>query len=517
MIKIYDTTLRDGAQMEGLSFTLNDKLKIAQYLADFGIDFIEGGYIGSNPKDDEFFKKAKDLNLNDSKIVAFCATHHKSIKPQDDKSFNKILELGLKHACIFGKTWDIHAEKILGITQEQNLSLIQNSVSYLADQGVEIFFDAEHFFDGYIHNPDFAIKCLKSAFEAGASNITLCDTNGGMMPSQVFKITEEVKSFFTESGISLGIHAHNDTGMAEANSIEATRAGADLIQGTINGFGERTGNTNLCVIIPNLALKMQQELNSRIDLKNLTSLANSVSETANTSSPSRAPYVGKKSFTHKAGVHASAVQKLPESYEHIDPIKIGNIRNITVSELSGKSNILINARKLGMDLDNNPELTQEILRKVKQMEEQGFAFEGADASFALLLKRMQQGYVQSFKLIDYLVLDRGSRKEVEAEVQIQTGDEIKTAIDFGNGPVNALDKALKKCLVNIFPNIKKVQLSDYKVRILDSKSATGAITRVLIESKCGQSTWITAGSGENITRASLNALTDSLEYFLLNS
>lgn len=509
-IKIYDTTLRDGAQQEGLSFSVADKLKIAQKLIDFKVAFIEGGFPGSNPKDKEFFQKAQKLNWKKSNLVAFCPTRHKNNKVEKDPSLKSVLDSGVKYVCVFGKTWDLHAEKILGISKKENLELIFSTIDFLKKKGLKVFFDAEHFFDGYKENKNYALECLKTAIKAGAENLSLCDTNGGSLPWEIEEYTKKVCDNFPK--ISVGIHVHNDSGLAEANTLSAVKAGADLVQVTVNGYGERTGNANLCAVIPNLVLKMAKKIEPNINLKKLFLLASSIAEIANANQPKRAPFVGSSTFGHKAGVHVSAVAKLPRSYEHIDPELVGNKRHATVSELSGKTNIEIMAENVGIKLNKNSNLVKKVLTEIKKMENEGYAYEGAEASFKLIINRLQKNYKPPFELVDYLVLNRFSRKDVEAEVQIKIGNKIQTEIDFGNGPINALDKALRKTLMPFFPQLKKIKLLDFKVRIIDTKSATAAKTRVLIESGNGNKNWTTIGCHVNITKACLQALLDSLEY-----
>lgn len=509
-IKIYDTTLRDGAQQEKISFSVSDKLKIAKALIDFGVDYVEGGFPGSNPKDSQFFQEAKNLDWKNTRLVAFGSTRYKDNKPQDDQGLKGIIESGAKTATIFGKCWALHAEKILGVSKKENLEIIYSTIKYLKDKGLEVFFDAEHFFDGYLDNPEFALDCLKEAVRAGADNLSLCDTNGGMLPWQVEEATRKVVELFPE--MSVGIHAHNDSGMGEANTVSAVRVGADMVHVTVNGYGERTGNANLCVVVPDLALKMNKQFTNKIDLQKITPLAFYVSEIANMRPPKRAPFVGKKSFTHKAGVHVAAVNKLPESYEHINPETVGNSRKVTISELSGQTNVIMLAKELGVRMEKGTPYTKKVLQTVKDLEAEGYLFEASKASFELLLRRIHRNYNPPFKLIDFLILDRGSREKVEAEVQVQIGDKFTTTIAFGNGPVNALDKALRESLLVHFPELEEVKLLDYKVRILETERATAAVTRVLIESGDGERNWTTIGCGDNITKASLQALIDALEF-----
>ena len=512
-IAIYDTTLRDGTQMEGISFSVQDKLKITKKLIDFGVAFIEGGFPGSNFKDEQFFKQAQKLNWKNSQLVAFCSTRHKKNKPAKDPSLLSVLSSKVKFATIFGKTSALHVEKILGVSKQENLKLISDSISFLRSKNIKIIFDGEHFFDGFLEDQSYTLQCLKVAVSSGAFNLSLCDTNGGNLPWQIENITKKVKQTFPQ--VSIGIHAHNDSGLAEAVSLSAIQAGADLVQGTINGLGERTGNANLCTIIPSLMLKMNCNIQPNLKLKNIFNVANFVAEIANTNAPSRAPFVGRKAFVHKAGLHVSAVAKLPQSYEHINPELVGNSRGIKVSELSGKMNIVLLAKSVGIKIDKNSLSIKKILQEVKYLENQGFVFEGAEASFKLLILKMQGVFRPKFTLLDFLILNRYSRKQVEAEVQIRVGDIIQTKIAFGNGPVNALDKAIRSTLIIFFPMLKKVKLTDFKVRIINTSQSTGAKTRVLLESSNGKNTWTTVGCHENITKASLQALIDSFEFALL--
>jgi len=515
MIKIYDTTLRDGVQQRGLSFSVADKLKIAQKLIDFGIGYIEGGFPGSNPKDAEFFEKAKTLNWKDCYLTAFCPTRYKKNTPESDPSLQSVIASGVKIVTVFGKTWDLHAKDILDVSEDENYDIIYSTIKYLREQKLRVIFDAEHFYDGFFQNEKFALRALEAAVSAGAENLSLCETNGGMLPSQIKKATKKVAQEFPN--ISIGIHAHNDAGLGVANSLTAVEAGADMVQGTINGFGERTGNANLCTIIPNLALKMKKTFKPKINLKHLMTVSNVISEIANMPPPDRLPYVGTNAFAHKAGVHVAAVAKNPKSYEHINPSLVGNERHTLVSELSGRTNVLLLAKDLGMNLDKNSALAKKILADVKVLEAEGFAFESAEASFKLLMLRAQDDYEAPFQVLDFLILNRLSRENVEAEIQVRIGDNIETRIDFGNGPVNALDKAFRKALLPYFPELDKLKLMDYKVRIINSSSATAAKTRVLIESTNGQQTWTTVGCHENITKASVQALVDAFEVALIKN
>ena len=506
-IYIYDTTLRDGSQMEGINFSISDKLKISKKLNDFGIDFIEGGWPGSNPKDEEYFKKIKKLKLK-SEIVAFSSTHLIGKNPTQDKLIQKVLRAETKWVCVFGKTWDLHTQKILRISDQEALNLIQNTIQFFIKNKRKVIFDAEHFFDGFKSNPKFALKCLKVASESGVENLTLCDTNGGSLINEVKKIIREVKK---EIKTPLGIHTHNDCGLAVANSLTAVEEGVELIQGTFNGIGERSGNANLGVILANIQLKENQKIIPQKNLEKLTQLSNYIFEIANLPPRKEQPFVGINAFTHKGGIHASAVRKIPRSYQHIDPKLVGNISRITISELSGKSNVVEVAKRLGFYLQTKSSRTREILQKVKIMESEGFYFETAEASFALLILRAQKNYRAPFEVLDYFVMNL-KNGEAKATVKLKVGNEIREYAASGNGPVNALDIATRRAVEKFFPQIQNVELKDYKVRILDSDAATAAKTRVLIESSNGAENWSTVGCSENIIEASWQALTDSLEY-----
>ncbi|MCK5472304.1 citramalate synthase [Candidatus Gracilibacteria bacterium] len=506
-IYIYDTTLRDGSQMEGINFSVNDKLKISKKLSDFGVNFIEGGWPGSNPKDEEYFKKVKKLKLK-SEVVAFSSTHLIGKNPSNDKLIQKVLEAKTKWVCVFGKTWDLHTRKILKINNQKALDLIQNTIQFFIKNKRKVIFDAEHFFDGFKSNPKFTMECLRIASKSGADNLTLCDTNGGSLENEIREIIHKVKK---EIKTPLGIHTHNDCGLAVANSLTAIREGVELIQGTFNGIGERSGNANLGVIIANLQLKKNQKIIPQKNLKKLTQLSNFIFEIANLPPKKEQPFIGVNAFTHKGGIHASAVRKIPRSYQHIDPKLVGNISRITISELSGKSNVVEVAKRLGFNLQIKSSQTCEILQKVKIMENEGFYFETAEASFALLILRLQKNYKAPFKVLDYFVMNF-KNGEAKANVKLKVGNEIREYTASGSGPVNALDIATRRAVEKFFPQIKNIELKDYKVRILDSDAATAAKTRVLVESSNGMENWSTVGCSENIIEASWQALTDSLEY-----
>lgn len=516
VIQLYDTTLRDGTQREGISLSLNDKLKIVRKLDELGIHYIEGGWPGSNPKDVEFFVQVKGMPLEQAVITAFGSTRRAGMAIVHDPNIKALLEAETRAVAVFGKSWDLHVSQVLGTTLEENLAMIADSVSYLKDQGREVIYDAEHFFDGYKADPTYALQTLQVAEQAGADCLVLCDTNGGTLPSQLVAIIEEVKKV---TSTPLGIHAHNDSDLAVANSLAAVQAGIVHVQGTINGYGERSGNANLCSIIPNLKLKLGYDCISDEQLRQLASVSRYVSELANLAHDAHLPYVGHSAFAHKAGMHVNALVKCEESYQHIDPALVGNHQRVVVSELSGKSNIAYKIEELGLNPSFSPDQTYEILQQVKDLERQGFQFEGAEGSLELLIRRAQPGYKPPFELIDFHVLvenRQGQGMLAEAAIKVRVGDEVMHTAAEGNGPVNALDLAARKALLPFYPQLAEIHLTDYKVRILDSEAGTEAQVRVLIDSAWRSRTWSTVGSSTNIIEASWQALADSLEYGLLN-
>jgi 2-isopropylmalate synthase len=511
-VEILDTTLRDGAQGEGISFSLEDKLRIARRLDELGIHYIEGGWPGSNPKDARFFERAGSLALRQAAIVAFGSTRRADVAPAEDANLAALLAAGTPVVTLFGKSWQLHVERVLGTTLDENLRMIGDSIRYLRAAGRRVIYDAEHFFDGFAANPDYALETLRAALAAGAECLVLCDTNGGTLPGRLAAAVARVRATFPD--VPLGIHAHNDSGLAVANTLAAVEAGATHVQGTFNGYGERCGNADLCAVIPNLQLKMGLTVLAPEQLAALTEAAHFVSEVANLRPNPHAPYVGRSAFAHKGGVHVSAVLKAAESYQHIDPSLVGNERRVLVSELSGKGNILHKAAELCPDLETPTEQAREVLREVKELEARGYQFEGAEGSFELLLRRSQPGYQPPFELLDFLVLvekRRGTGIIAEATVKARVGDEIIHTAAVGNGPVNALDRAIRKAILPFYPELDRVQLVDYKVRILDEEAATAAQTRVLIEASDGERNWNTVGSSTNIIEASFHALVDSLE------
>lgn len=516
-IDIYDTTLRDGTQGEGVSFTVAAKIRVAEKLDQFGIDYIEGGWPGSNPRDMAFFEAAKKLKLKHAKIAAFGSTRRASLTAEDDPQLQLLLDAETPVVTIFGKTWLLHVTEILRTTPEENLLMIEDSVRFLTQSGREVIYDAEHFFDGYRDNPEYALQTLKAANRGGAINLTLCDTNGGMLVSQLQAIVRKVVERFPETPI--GVHCHNDSGLGVAVSIAGVEAGATMVQGTMNGFGERNGNANLSTIISNLALKMDAQLNCLPNLKKLRELSLFVDEMANRVSDPAQPFVGSSSFAHKGGVHADAAAKVKHSYEHIKPEKVGNRTRVLVSDMSGRSSIMMKAREIGVDLDaRSPELKQ-FLGELKELEFNGYEYEAADASFKLLLNRYLKGKKDDFELIGYRVMvshqEAIGRIVSEATVQLRIGDEIHHTVAESSGPVGALDHALRKAIAPAFPEIMEVELIDYKVRILETEHGTDAITRVLIESTDGEATWGTVGASDNIIEATWRALVDSVEYKIL--
>ncbi len=510
-IEIYDTTLRDGAQGESVAFTIKDKIRIVEKLDEFGIDFVEGGWPGSNPKDVSFFNKVKNRKFENIKIVAFGSTRRKNFSADTDPFLKKLLESGVEVITIFGKSWDLHVKEVFRISPSENLDMIEDSVRFLRKEGRRVFFDAEHFFDGYKENPDYALKTLAAAESAGAEKIILCDTNGGSLPFEIEKIIGKVVSV---TGIPLGIHTHNDSGLAVSNSITAVKAGAVQVQGTINGIGERCGNGDLSVIIPILQLKMGYTCVDSQNLARLTEVSRFVYETANMIPPSSQPFVGMSAFAHKGGVHVDAVNKNPVTYEHVDPVRVGNKRRVLISELSGKSTILQKAKKY--NLDNDPVSIKKILDTVTSLENAGYQFEAAEGSFDIMVRKTLGEYRKLFTVEGFRVIveKRGKRVVSEATVKIRVGKTVEHTASEGNGPVNALDNALRKALVKFYPEIETIKLTDYKVRILHPEEATAAVTRVVIETTDEDGMWGTIGVSENIIEASWKALIDSVEYKL---
>lgn len=512
---LYDTTLRDGAQTEGISFTVEDKLKITLLLDGLGVSYIEGGWPGSNPKDIEYFKRVKDLKLKNSKIVAFGSTRRADSKVEDDPNIKAFLEADTPVIAIFGKCWDFHVTDALKTTLDENLKMIYDSVSFLKSKGKEVVFDAEHFFDGYKKNPEYALKCLKVAEDAGADVLCLCDTNGGSLPFEIQNVMNEIKP---KLKAPLGIHAHNDSETAVAVSCMAVYCGAMHVQGTINGYGERCGNANLCSIIPILKLKMKLDCIPDDLMKNLTEISRHVAEIANLPQSAHQSFVGRSAFAHKGGIHVSAILKNSETYEHIKPELVGNERRVTVSELSGISNLVYKAGKYGLKIDKNSHSIKDLVRKLKQLEHEGYQFEEGEASFELLLKKTLAIYKPFFELQEYKIEIIQKTEEnftVKAKMKVKIGEKSYESEALGDGPINALDSALRKVLDGIYPQIKTIKLTDYKVRVLDSQAGTAARVRVIIESCDNERSWGTVGVSTNVVEASYLALVDSLEYKLM--
>ena len=510
---IYDCTLRDGTQGENISLSVADKINIAEKLDEIGIHYIEGGWPGSNQKDGEFFARAKELTWKNSKIAAFGATRHHKNSVEEDPNIAALLEAETPAVTLVGKSWDFHVELALGTTLEENLKMVKDSVTYLKDRDKEVIFDAEHFFDGYAANPKYAKSVLRTARDAGADWVVLCDTNGGNLPSTVGPLTRLLSPEFPY----LGIHTHNDCEVGVANSLAAVEEGAHMVQGTINGYGERCGNANLCSIIPALELKLEKKTIGEENLKGLTSLAYFVSETANMLLPNNLPFVGKSAFAHKGGIHVSGINKDPKTYEHLDPESVGNSRRVLVSDLSGKSNLLYKIREFG-DLDPEDLDLQSLVEHIKTLEYEGYQFEGADGSLKLLLYHFGKNHEKPFDFQAFrVVVDQSHAGQFisEASVKVKVGGVEEHTVAEGDGPVHALDRAVKKALVRFYPEIEEIHLVDYKVRVLDARQGTAAKVRVLIESRDGQQSWTTIGVSPNLMEASWMAIIDSVLYKLL--
>jgi len=515
-IEIYDTTLRDGAQSEDVSFSVEDKLRITEKLDELGVQYIEGGYPGSNPRDIEYFKKAAKCKLTHAKIVAFGSTHRPKKKASRDETLRALLEAGTPVVTIFGKTWDFHVREALKVPLKENLDIIHDSVAYLRKHVDRVFFDAEHFFDGHKHNPEYALKCLEAAQDAGADCLVLCDTNGGCTPSDIRDIVRKVKKTCTAP---LGIHVHNDSDCAVANSVVSVEEGVTQIQGTINGLGERCGNANLISIIPNIQLKLGMKCLNPEQLRKLRDVSRFVTEIANLRHFKRQPYTGDSAFAHKAGLHVSAIRKSPETYEHIRPDLVGNSQRILISDLAGRANILRKAEEFGIKLDSDSTQLHDIITQLKDLESQGFQFEGAEASFELLMKKALGLHKRFFDLVGFRVIiekrKEGEEPLSEATIMVKVSGHIEHTAATGRGPVNALDNALRKALEKFYPLLRDVRLHDYKVRVLTAGKGTTAKVRVLVESGDRDSRWGTVGVSENIIEASYQALVDSVEYKLL--
>lgn len=513
---LFDTTLRDGAQGAGVSFSVDDKLKIAKALDAFGVHYVEGGWPGSNPKDELFFKEAAKVKFKNARITAFSSTRYKGNRAANDPNLKALVNSKVKTVCIFGKSWDFHVKNALRTTEEENLKMIEDSVAFLKSKGLEVIYDAEHFFDGFKANREYALKTLSAAKAGGADFAVLCETNGGMLPMDILEITSVVRNMLPD--IKLGIHAHNDSGCAVANSLVAVSAGCTMVQGTINGLGERCGNANLCSIIPALQVKLGLSSVNPKKLESLTELSRYVDEIANLVPNDLQPYVGANAFAHKAGIHVSAIARDSSTYEHMTPELVGNTRRILISELSGKSNISHKARELSLDIEKDPDAAKKIISLVKTYEEQGYQFEDADGSFFLLTRKALGTYKSFFKTKSYRVsVERDDSGQLVSEATVKLsvkGQEIHTVAE-GDGPVNALDAAIRKALVRLYPEIKEMLLSDFKVRVINAGASTAAKVRVLIETRDKKSSWGTIGVSENIIEATWQALVDAVEYKLM--
>lgn len=512
-VEVYDTTLRDGTQMEGMSLSCEDKLRIAEHLDGLGVAFIEGGWPGSNPKDVEFFERARDVDWKNAQVSAFGSTRRAGLQAEGDPQLKTLLDANTPVCTIFGKTWTMHVTEVLRTQLDENVRMIEESVAFLTSNGRRVVYDAEHFFDGYKADAEYAIETLRAAVAGGSETVVLCDTNGGSMPWEVDDAVRAVAVALPD--VRLGIHAHNDGECGVANSVAAVRASARHVQGTINGYGERCGNANLCSIIPDVELKLGLRCLPEGGLSQLYDLAHFVAEIANLSPNDHAAYVGRSAFAHKGGVHVSAIRRHPESYEHVRPSLVGNESRVVVSELSGRSNVLSKAEELGLETSSTH--GSQVLERVKELEAQGFAYEAAEASFALLMARHGDEYEAPFEVLDFQASvgrRSGGGMVAEATVKVRVGDEVMLTAGEGNGPVSALDAALRKALRPFFPQVAEMHLSDYKVRILDGRNGVGATTRVLIDSQSAHDTWSTVGASSNIIEASLQALVDSLEYGL---
>ncbi|OJU18372.1 MAG: citramalate synthase [Clostridiales bacterium 43-6] len=514
-IDIFDSTLRDGAQGEGISFSVEDKLNIASALDELGIGYIEAGNPGSNPKDLEFFQRAASLNLKHSTLVAFGSTRRKNSKAEEDNNVIAMMTANTRVVAIFGKCWDLHVTEILNAAPEENLAMITDTVEYFVKNGKEVIFDGEHFFDGYKANPDYALEALGAAVKGGASCLTLCDTNGGSFPFEIEAAVKTVTERFP--GVTVGIHCHNDGGLGVANSIAAVNAGATQVQGTYLGFGERTGNANLSTIIANLQLKLGYRCIPEETMQFLTTTAMEIAEISNITLNNNEPFVGLSAFAHKAGMHADGVMKCSESFEHINPAAVGNERRFLVSEISGKTAILKKISKFAPDMDKNSPYIKEIIDQLKELEHKGYQFEGAEGSFRLLVQKILGNFTPSFDLVSYKVLDElpyDNNFSATTTIKVKVDGQLKVAAAEGDGPVNALDKALREALGTFYPSLSHIHLIDYKVRVMEPREATAAVVRVLITSTDGNSIWSTVGVSSDIIEASWLALVDSIEYKL---
>jgi 2-isopropylmalate synthase len=514
-ILLYDTTLRDGTQGENITFSAEEKVKIAQRLDDIGVHYIEGGWPGSNPKDMRFFELAKQLTFKNARLAAFSCTRKPGGRAEGDEKVRAIMESGAPVATIFGKSWDLHVTQVIGTTLAENLEMIRDTVSHLRQRGREVVYDAEHFFDGFKRNSDYALATVSAAAEAGADVIVLCDTNGGCLPHEIEAIVQDVKGRLGR--VRLGIHTHNDCGLAVANSIAAVRTGAVMVHGTVNGYGERCGNADLTAIIPILCLKMDRPCVAPENLKKLKALSRFVHETANLVPVHNRPFVGRSAFAHKGGVHVSAIMKVPEAYEHMEPGRVGNERRVLVSDLSGKSNVEYKARELGLEMDAEGLDSRRIVAEIKQLEQEGYQFDVADGSFKILMEKQTGAYRPAFELESFRVTiekDRDQPCQAQATIKISVGGKREITAAEGYGPVSALDNALRKALGRFFPDLDTMRLVDFKVRVIDGTRGTAARVRVLIDSRDQDQIWSTIGVSEDIIEASWQALADSFDYKL---
>ncbi|MEO5802751.1 MAG: citramalate synthase [Verrucomicrobiota bacterium] len=513
-VEIYDTTLRDGSQGEGINFSVLDKLRIAEKLDAFGIHYIEGGWPGSNPKDIEFFEQAKRKKFKRALLAAFGSTRRKGVNVEKDEQVRLLLEAETPVVTIYGKTWLLHVREVLRTTPEENLAMIADTIRFLKDHGKFVVYDAEHGFDGFKDDSEYALATWLAAEKAGADILVLCDTNGGCLPHEIAKITAIARA---KLNLKLGIHTHDDIGLGVANALAALDVGASHVQGTINGYGERTGNCNLTSVIPNVALKLKKNSVPTDSLTKLKELSQFVDEIANIRHSSRQPWVGSAAFSHKGGTHVNAVQKLARSYEHVEPSLVGNQRTVLVSDLAGRSNIVMKAQELGFKITNDTPELKSILTRIKDLEHKGYEFEAAEGSLCVLIRKILQHQELPFKVESYHISMRrsGAKSVCKATIKVRVDGKTENSAAGGDGPVNALDSALRKALAKFYPKVKKIKLTDYKVRILDSGSGTAAKTRVLIESSDGKEEWGTVGVSDNIIEASLQALVDSMEYRLM--
>ena len=516
-IEIYDTTLRDGAQAEAVTFTLEDKLRITRRLDRFGVDFVEGGWPGANPKDLAYFQEIKHYNLEHTRVVAFGSTHSPKVRPEEDENLKNLIESGTGALTIVGKSWDVHVKDALQIPLERNLEMIEHSLSYLRPQADLLFFDAEHFFDGFKRNREYTLATLQSAVAGQADYLILCDTNGGALPDEIAEIVAEIHRLYPD--VRLGIHPHNDAELAVANALAGVEAGAVQVQGTINGLGERCGNANLCSIIPALILKKGYDCLIEGGLPQLTEVSRLVSELANIQSNPYQPYIGRSAFAHKGGIHISAVKRNPETYEHIQPDSVGNVQRILVSDQSGRSTVLHKAGQYGLDIRSQDPIVLQILEELKELEAQGFQFDAAEGSFELLMSRALGRHKRYFELLGFRVIDQKVREdeppEAEATIMVKVGGKVEHTAAVGSGPVHALDNAIRKALERFYPELAQMSLQDYKVRVLPTDGrGTAAKVRVLIESGDGEDKWGTVGVSHDIIEASWQALVDSVNYKL---